>query len=304
MVGAATVLLLGAAAYGWSLAAGEKAGGNPKQAAPQASVIPASNKCVVSYAVYSQTKDRFNATVTIANRDKTAIKNWNLWFLMQGDQTIKPTTAGAFRLDQQGRQVNVTSNAVLDAKRVATLDISGRFDKSNSAPLVFQLGDQKCETYVSSAPGQPSRPVERLSNGQIRLGAPITTPRPGLKITPGGVIIPDPGPVDDPVTDPTGTTSTGPGPGPGPTETTTVDPCIADPTLPGCAPRPVDPSTLPNTEESEDEHTPPDTQPPTTIPTDADDQGDDTTGGTGGTGAETTSEETGGTSTIPPPSFP
>src|SRR6185312_12815107 len=120
-----------------------------------------------------------------------------------------------------------------------------RFAKSNSAPLVFQLGDQKCETYVSSAPGQPSRPVERLSNGQIRLGAPITTPRPGLKITPGGVIIPDPGPVDDPVTDPTETISTAPGPGSGPTETTTVDPCIADPTLPGCAPRPGDPSTFP-----------------------------------------------------------
>jgi eukaryotic-like serine/threonine-protein kinase len=224
---------------------------------------------------------------------------------MQGDQVVKPKAAGSFQLDQQGRQVNVTSNAVLDAKKTVTLDISGRFVKSNSAPLVFQLGDQKCETYVSSAPGQPSREVQQLSNGQIRLGPPIRSPRPGLNITPGGVIVPIPGPVDS--SDPSGTGSTVPGPGP--TETTvTEDPCELDPTFPDCtqAPSP----TLPESETpstggggpTEEETVTPPTD-PTTLPPDDDDNGDDTTGGTGGTGGgpETTSGEGGTPSVIPPP---
>ena len=259
---------------------------------------------MVSYAVYAQTKDRFDATVTIANRDRTTIKNWNLWFLMQGDQIVKPKAAGSFKLDQQGRQVNVTSNAVLDAKKTVTLDISGRFLKSNSAPLVFQLGDQKCETYVSTAPGQPSRPVERLSNGQIRLGPPITRPVPGLRITPGGQVVPLPGPVksDEPVG---GSTSQA-------TDDPTVDPtqtipiCEAQPDIPECDidPSPETQTSEPTTGGGDETATPPDTQPPTTLPTDNDDHGDDTTGGTGGTGADTTTDETGGTSPIPPPSFP
>jgi len=306
MIGAATVLLLGAAAYAWSLAAGEKSGG-PAQAQPQASVVAASNKCVLSYAVYSQTKDRFEATVTIANRDRTTIKNWNLWFLMQGDQVVKPKASGSFQLDQQGRQVNVTSNAVLDAKRTVTLDITGRFAKSNSAPLVFQLGDQKCETYVSSAPGQPSRQVQQLSNGQIRLGPPITTPRPGLNITPGGVIVPVPGPVDS--SDPSETGSTVPGPGPTATTVTddpsgaTSEPPLVCPGDPLCPPVP-DPEDSPSGGDNGGGNgtaTPPDSQPPTTIPTDDQDQGDDTTGGSGGTSGETTSEESGTPTLIPPP---
>ena len=75
--------------------------GRPGSAGPpQPTVLAASGKCVVSYAVCPTTGGRFNATVTVANRDNTAIKNWNLWFIMQGDQVVKGD--GKVDLDQQG----------------------------------------------------------------------------------------------------------------------------------------------------------------------------------------------------------
>jgi serine/threonine-protein kinase len=231
MVGAATVLLLGAAAYGWSLAAGDRStpSGTTKNAVlPQPSVVPASGKCVVSYAVRKDENKQFDATVTVANRDKTAIRNWNLWFIMQGDQKV--TGIGGFKVSQENTAVTVQSSRELSPQKSVTMNLTGQYSKSNAAPMVFQLGGQSCETYVSGKPGAPSRPVQRLSNGQVRLGPPVTSSRPGLFIPPGGgPVIPVPTdtstPPDEEPTDPVTTD---------PTDVETLDPCDASPRPPSC----------------------------------------------------------------------
>ncbi|HET6531873.1 MAG TPA: serine/threonine-protein kinase [Actinoplanes sp.] len=288
MIVAATVLLLGAAAYGWSLAAGEAPTGQTVKsgALPQPSVIPPSGKCVVSYAVRADDGNRFDATVTVANRDQSTIKNWNLWFIMQGDQTVRGGGRDSFKLEQQNTAVTVKSREPLSAQKSVTMNISGRYAKSNAAPMVFQLGGQTCETYVSGKPGEPSRPVERLSNGQVRLGPPTTTPKPGLIIR-NGVVVPVPVPSGSvtPTNSPTTTTTT----------TTPVVDCNAVPRPLECPPpKPDDtpPTTVPTT-------TPPTTEPTTEPPPTEDPTPDDTAD----TGADTTSTgaDTSGGVNAPPP---
>jgi serine/threonine-protein kinase len=207
---AGAVALLGLATYGWSLAAttgGSNDGDSPKSL-PQPSVVAATGKCVVSYAVRSDDGSRFRATVTVANRDNTAIKNWNLLFVMQGSQVVSGN--GKVTLDQQGNMVTVTSSQMLSAQKAVTLDIAGRYKDANPAPMAFKLGDRSCETYVSPKPGEPSRPVQRLSNGEVRLGPAIKTPQPGLAIGPGGVVVPVPVPSGTAGVDPIATTTTDP----------------------------------------------------------------------------------------------
>jgi serine/threonine-protein kinase len=83
-------------------------------------------------------------------------------------------------LTQQGQAVTIVSGDALTAQRPATMTISGRYQQSNAAPMAFKLNDKTCETFVSSKPGEPSRPVEHLSNGTTRLGPlPTTGPRGG-----------------------------------------------------------------------------------------------------------------------------
>lgn len=195
LIVAGTVALLGAATYAWSLAA--SGGGRTPSATgqPQPSVLAASGKCVVSYAVWSEADKRFKASVTVANRDNQAIKNWNLWFIMPGDQVLNSNGQAGVNLDQQQQAVTVKGAATLSPQKAITLDLTGRYDISNAAPMVFQLGGQTCDTYVSPKPGAPSQPVQRLSNGDVRLGPPVAPNTvPGIRIGPNGVATPVPVP--------------------------------------------------------------------------------------------------------------
>jgi len=71
-----------------------------------------------------------------------------------------------------------------------TMAISGRYKLSNAAPMVFQLAGESCETYVSGKPGEPSRPVQRLSDGKVRLGPPVKdNPVPGISTRTDGSLI-------------------------------------------------------------------------------------------------------------------
>jgi serine/threonine-protein kinase len=213
LIVAGVVALLGLATYGWSLAAsGAGAGDGPPKSLPQPSVVAATGKCVVSYAVRSDDGKRFKASVTVANRDNRPVRDWSLWFIMQGDQTVSGN--GKVQLTQQGTSVTVKSPSTLNPQNAVTLDVTGRYADSNAAPMVFRLDNQTCETYVSGKPGEPSRPVQRLTNGQFTLGPPARdNPVPGITIGPGGVVTPVPLP-------PTTTTQ----PGPGTTTTTTTTP--------------------------------------------------------------------------------
>ncbi|MEV6595997.1 serine/threonine-protein kinase [Actinoplanes sp. NPDC051346] len=195
IVAGSVALVVGAGT--WAL--GQAAGGSPRgvtanAVGPHPTQVANANKCVVSYAVWSDDGDRFKAAVTIANRDVKAIKDWKLWFLMPGDQVVSGN--GKLSLDQQARAVTVRTGRTLSPQATETMQFTGRYKDSNAAPMVFQLDGQTCETFVSPKPGEPSRPVEHLSNGTVRLG-PVPSkrsPQPGISIGPGGVVVPVPVP--------------------------------------------------------------------------------------------------------------
>jgi eukaryotic-like serine/threonine-protein kinase len=183
---AGVVVLLGVVTYAWSLAASGHSPSGPTK-------LAALGKCVVSYQVTSDDGKEFKANVTVANRDTVAADAWKLWFVLPGDQH---ETAGLYKADvhQADQSVTVQSATSLNPQQSKTVQIAGRYTTSNAAPMVFQLNNQTCEAYVSGKPGEPSRPVERLTDGTVRLG-PVPTsknPAPGITISPGGVAIPVP----------------------------------------------------------------------------------------------------------------
>jgi serine/threonine-protein kinase len=223
------LIIVSGAVFGAVLIAGVavaslSSSGSPRTPNAQSTTLAGSNKCVVSYAVWSEANNKFKAAVTIANRDTAAVKDWKLWFLMPGDQVVSGN--GKLKLDQQGRGVTVQSKTVLSPQETQTLQFTGRYKDSNAAPMVFELGGQACQTFVSPAPGAPSQPVEVLDNGTVRLG-PVpsgNTPIPGISINPGGVAVPVPVTTTPPAGGVQPTTTTAPvvidppggGPGPGP----------------------------------------------------------------------------------------
>lgn len=284
---AGALALVGTAAYGWSLTPGNNEKRPALGAVPAPSVLAASGKCVVSYAVREDNGSRFKASVTIANRANKAIKNWNLLFVMQGTQTV--SGGGKIDLDQQGTMVTVTSEQTLSAQKAVTLDITGRYSGNNPPPMAFKLGPDDCETYVSPKPGEPSRPVQRLSNGQVRLGPEVKTPVPGISIGPGGVVVPIPGPVVVSSAAPIGSSpapansSPGPGTGQGPGPGGEGPPdCVATPNDPRCEAPPSAPSLPPPSVEPSTSHP----EPPGggSVPTEEPDEGDTDTFPGGGAG--------------------
>jgi serine/threonine-protein kinase len=184
---AGLVVLLGAGTYAWSLT-----GAHGRTPSTGPTVLAASDKCVVSYTVWSDDGTRFKASVSVANRDDVPINAWKLWFLMPGDQTMSGN--GKQQLTQANSAVTVSAADSLAPQATSTMQITGRYKESNQPPMVFKLGGQTCETYVSGKPGAPSQPVEHLSDNTARLGpVPLTsTPVPGLSTSPNGVVIPVP----------------------------------------------------------------------------------------------------------------
>jgi serine/threonine-protein kinase len=246
---AGAVVVLGVTTYSWSLAAGSRSHNSAKSPPPPIAMAPV-GKCVVSYTVWSDTGKNFKASLTIANRDTVAVKDWNLWFVMPGGQVMSGN--GKEKVHQIDRGVTVTSRDALNPQQTKTMQLTGRYTESNSAPMVFKLGTENCETYVSGKPGDPSRPVQQLTDGSTRLGpVPTTTnPAPGISINPGGVAVPVPiktstkpnGGATTPIglNPTTGSTPTvtGPPPAPPPTPsvTTSPPPTTAQPTTPPTTP--------------------------------------------------------------------
>jgi eukaryotic-like serine/threonine-protein kinase len=268
LVTAGAVVLLTVGVYAWSLSVGRENTSANRRTGP--TVLAAEGKCVVSYAVWKDFGGRFQAQLTVANRDEAAISNWSLWFIMNGDQVVsgnlrgakdQPITAPNVWLDQRGKEVTVTSADTLNAQKTATVQVNGRYTASNAAPLAFKLNGKTCETFVSGKPDAPSRPVEHLSDGTVRLGPiPTTsTPAPGVTIDANGIAHVTP--TTKPPTGPTRTTA--------PATTGTTPPTAPTTTVPPPPPTTTDPvtTTLPTT----------DPTPPTMPPTDGGDPVD--TGG-------------------------
>jgi serine/threonine-protein kinase len=241
---AAAVLLLTGGVYGFSLSKGPGSDKASTSVLPQPSVVAASGKCVVSYAVWADNGGKFSAQVTVANRADSPVKNWKLWFIMPGDQVVYGR--GKVQLQQDAHTVTVSSASTLRPQKALTMSIAGQYVKNNTTPLAFRLNNQTCETFVSGKPGEPSRQVEHLSNGQVRLGSTpsTTTPVPGISVDPGGIVHITP--TTAPTTSPTGTA------------TGTTAPTTAPTTVPTTAPTDQDGNIIAN---------PPDTTKPTTEPT-------------------------------------
>jgi serine/threonine protein kinase len=272
---AAAVALLTVGTYAWSLAAGR----NPDTTSPNAqpSVVPVSGKCVVSYAVYTDAQGRFSAQVTVANRADAAVKDWSLWFLMPGDQTVSGRVLDNVHLAQDDHQVTVTSATTLNPQKTLTLPITGNYVLNNAAPLAFKLNGDTCETFVSPKPGAPSQQVEHLSNGTVRLApTPVSsssTPVPGVSVDPRGIVH---------ITPTTRPATRGTSPNGGPTETTptatetTTPPAgggnggNVDPTPQGSEGSSTPTDTTPTTAATTPDSTPPDTQPTQTLACDPD----------------------------------
>jgi eukaryotic-like serine/threonine-protein kinase len=188
MVAAGAVLMLGLGTYLWSLSQGTDEA-KRSAANPLPSVIPATGKCVVSYAVWSDANKQFKAQVTLANRDETPVSNWKLWFLMPGDQVVAGD--GKVQLIQSDRGVTVESSAPLKPQTTLSVPLVGTYTTNNLPPLAFSLNGRTCETFVSSKPGEPSKQVVNLSNGKQQLVVPGTataTPVPGISIDPTGIV--------------------------------------------------------------------------------------------------------------------
>ncbi|GAB2615754.1 hypothetical protein Aab01nite_28300 [Paractinoplanes abujensis] len=240
LVVALGVLLLGVGTYGWSLTSGTGGtGGAPAVAAPQ------TERCVVSYAVWSDRDKRFVAQVTVANRNQTPIKDWNLWFVMPGDQVVSGAGQVALTQDSpKGGAVTVNSEQQIGALKTASLQLNGRYASSNNPPMAFKLNGEQCETFVSAKPGEPSRYVETV-NGQQRLSPNTSSPIPGVSIGDDGRII------NITPTKPGSTTKPGPGvvnpPEETPSETppATTPPATTPPATTEAPPPPPPPSSMP-----------------------------------------------------------
>ncbi|MFC4064893.1 serine/threonine-protein kinase [Actinoplanes subglobosus] len=257
VVVAGTVALLSALTYGWT-ELGQPRTTSQAGAIPGPAVVPVSGECVVSYAVWSDTGGKFKAQVTLANRADVPVPAWNLWFLMNGDQTLSGN--GKVALAQEDREIRVTSKAPINPQRTTTMQITGRYTESNLPPMVFKLNGKTCETYVSAEPGQPSLPVEHLENGEVRFGDPVTSP--GISIGPSGSVTL----VPTPSTTGTVKPSTGPGTSASPSASPTAAPSSSQPSI-APSPPPPPPSDSPSPSPSENpgvgESSPTPTPPPT-----------------------------------------
>ncbi|MFF5294730.1 serine/threonine-protein kinase [Paractinoplanes globisporus] len=259
MVVAGAVLLLGIGTYAWSLTSSITGTEAHPRGTPQPSVVPATGKCVVSYAVWSDANGQFKAQVTLANRNDSAIGAWKLWFIMPGDQVVSGN--GKTQLTQKSNGVTVQSSVPLQPRTTLTVPITGTYQVNNTPPLAFMLNDHTCETFVSSKPGEPSRQVEHLSDGGVRLGPTASsasaTPVPGISIDPQGVVHITP--TTAPTTPPPGGGTTGtPTPTqttPSPTQTTTTP--APDPLTSEASPTPSQTTTDPVVEPTTSSPAPP-----------------------------------------------
>ncbi|MDT5041550.1 MAG: eukaryotic-like serine/threonine-protein kinase [Actinoplanes sp.] len=193
---AGIMVAVGAGAFVWSLASV-----NDKSPANSPALLAADGRCVVSYAVWADTGSTFKSLLVVANRDTAPMRDWSLRFVMPGDQSVSGT--GELRLSQTSSAVQVATGKDLAPQASATMQITGRYVQNNDAPMVFNLDGHSCQAYVSGSPGEPSRPVQHLSDDTTRLGpvpAAAGTPVPGLSTAPNGMAVPVP--TDPPTAEP------------------------------------------------------------------------------------------------------
>jgi hypothetical protein len=225
---AGAVVAVGAVAYGLNALAGDgKQGGGIAQAA-----VPEPRNCFVTYAMLADTGKTFRAGVFVTNGSASPIDDWDLRFVMPGDQQV--AGKGAVTVKQEGVDVTASSSSVIQPQRTVQVTLTGGYRGSNAVPVLFTLNGRLCDAFVSPKPGEPARLVPTTpGTGVNPRGFPVAAPAPGvprLSTGPGGVVVTVPA-------DPTATTTGVPATGPTtPVPTTTA---TASPTPPPEPPTPV-----------------------------------------------------------------
>jgi serine/threonine protein kinase len=229
------ILAIGAVAYGVSALAD---GGQKDRATAQA-VAQQPRDCFVTYAVLADTGKTFKAGVLVTNNSSVPVDDWDLRFVMPGDQQVDGRGAV---VKQEGVDVTATSTSVIQPRRTAQVQLTGGYRASNAVPVLFTLNGQLCDARVSPKPGAPARLVPTPPGTSVNpRGFPVGAPSPAaptLSTGPGGVVV-----TVNPT--PTGTGTVGPTVGP----TGGTVPPTASATPPPQPPPPVPTETVVLTEE-------------------------------------------------------
>jgi hypothetical protein len=236
LVAAGALVAVAAAGFGWKAwDSAAPQGGGAANAAPAQS-------CLVTYAVLADNGRTFRAGVLVTNNSPRPVDDWDLRFVLPGDQKV--TGSGAVKLRQQGRDVTAASTSAIPPRRTFQLNLKGGYRESNAVPVAFALNDQLCDALVSSKPGAPARLVPNAADrGVDRRGFPVVVPTgaPVLSTGPGGVVVtvtPDPTrtgvvePPAEPTQPPPTTTSAAPPPPVPPPPVVTTSPTTVQPPPP------------------------------------------------------------------------
>ena len=234
LLAAGAVVAVAAAGFGWAASDGTA----PPRGGGAAIAAPPQN-CLVTYAVLADNGRTFKAGVLVTNNSPRPVDNWDLRFVLPGDQKV--TGGGAVKLKQQGHDVTAASTSAIPPRRTFQLNLKGGYRQSNAVPVAFALNDQLCDALVSPKPGTPARLVPNAPDrGVDPRGFPVVVPTgvPVLSTGPGGVVVtvtPDPTrtgvvePTAEPTQAPPTTTSPPPPPLPPPPVETTIPATVEPP---------------------------------------------------------------------------
>jgi serine/threonine-protein kinase len=231
-------------------------GTSPGGSGAALAATPPPRNCFVTYAVLSDTGRKFKAGLLVTNNSSAPIADWDLRFVMPGDQKV--SSKGAVKVKQKGHDVTAASAKAIEPLRSVQVNLNGGYRESNAVPMLFALDGQLCEVLVSAKPGSPARLVPNSPTTVIN---PSGFPEPGpsavgvptLSTNPDGVVVTR-------TADPTATRTTGPTETATPLETETVPPELppgppvvtAGPTTPPAPPPPL-PLPDPGDDEEEEE---------------------------------------------------
>ncbi|CAN5587136.1 cellulase family glycosylhydrolase [soil metagenome] len=108
---------------------------------------PASLQCRVTYTNVNDWRAGFSSNIVLHNSSAAPITHWTLTFTFNGSQKISQLWNG--RVDQQGREVNITNEAwnatVPPNSDLPPIGFNATYEGTNSPPVKFYLNGTLCQ---------------------------------------------------------------------------------------------------------------------------------------------------------------